>query len=91
VRIDANAMHVSNLFSFKRGPPAVELQSINLPSSVFTRSPHVEEPRSIISTSSPFTDCEPDSLASVDSVAASNSNYEKVGLTSSALPIRDST
>ena len=56
-----------------------------------SRGSHLVEPRSITSPSSPFTDCESDSLASIDSVTATNSNYEKVGFTSSAIPIRDST
>jgi len=51
--------------------------------------PPVVEPQSITSPSSSFTDCESDSLASIYSVAATNFNCEKVGVTSSALPIRD--
>ena len=49
------------------------------------RGPPVVEP-SITSPCSSFTDCDTDSLASIDSVAATN-NYEKVGVTGSALPI----
>jgi len=45
------------------------------------------EPRSITPPCSSFTDCESDSLASIDFVAATNSNSEKVGVPSSALPI----
>jgi hypothetical protein len=37
--------------------------------------------------SSSFTDCKSDSLASIASVAATNSSCEKVGVTSSTLPI----
>jgi len=44
----------------------------------------------VTSSSSSFTDCEY-SFASIDLVAASKSNCEKVGVTSSAVPIRDST
>jgi len=52
--------------------------------------PPTVEPRSITLLSSSLTDCEC-SLASIDFIAATNSNCKKVGVTSSAIPIRDST
>ena len=54
------------------------------------RGPPAVEPRSITSPSFFFTDYESDSLISIDSVTATNSNCEKVGVTSSTLPVRDS-
>jgi len=38
--------------------------------------PPAVEPRSITSPSSSFTDCDSDSLVSIDSIAATSSNYE---------------
>jgi len=70
-----------------------ERRHSRLNSFPFKYSPPEEEPQSINPPSSSFIDCESasiDSLASIGSVAATNSNCEKVGVTSSALSITDS-
>ena len=66
-------------------------RNARLKSHPFKCGPPAVEPPYILPHSSSFTDCESDSLASIASVAATNSNCEKVGVTSSALPIRYSS
>ena len=58
-------------------------QYSRLKSPPFKCGPPAVEPQSITSPSSSFTDCESDYLAFIDYVAATNSNCEKVGVTSS--------